>query len=191
VQRIYEQLHGLYTPFLEPITTRKLTKTNRIIDVIFSSVIFTDGNNFVSNFVGIYRQSISVYDTVGIYRQMYSVGIYQQMYSIGIYRPYCRWIIQFFVKLKRCDDVDFFRWFYRRNDQGIQTGISVQWRGTVTNELTNGYTNGNFPLVIPSVKANVYPLYRLSHPLFSFFFPIPTLPLFSTQALKLTFQCHF
>jgi hypothetical protein len=68
VQRIYEQLHGLYTPFLEPITTRKLTKTNRIIDGIFSFVIFTDGNNFVSNFVGIYRQSISVCDTVGIYR---------------------------------------------------------------------------------------------------------------------------
>ena len=31
----------------------------------------------------------------------------------------------FFGKLQRCDDMDFFRRFYRWNDRGIQTVISV------------------------------------------------------------------
>jgi len=72
--------------------------------------------NSVSNVVGIYRQTIFISNTV------------------GIYRPYCRQI------MKRCNSVMtwiFFRWFYRRKDRGIQTGISVQWCDTVTGGLLN------------------------------------------------------
>jgi hypothetical protein len=50
-------------------TTRKSEKSNGITDGIFPSVIYTDGNNFVSKSVGIYRRNKSVGDTVGIYRQ--------------------------------------------------------------------------------------------------------------------------
>jgi hypothetical protein len=58
-------------------TTRKPAKTNRITDVIFSSVILTDGNNSISNSVGIYRQHNSVGDPISIYRRHIFVGIYQ------------------------------------------------------------------------------------------------------------------
>jgi len=87
----------------------------------------------------------------------------------------------FFGKLQRCDDVDFFRWFYRRNYRGIQTGIVVQWRATFTSGITDGYTDGNVPSVIPSVKASIYPLCRHSLPLFLLLLPLllphPTSPL--------------
>ena len=61
-----------------PITTRKLEKTNGITDGNISSVVITDGLNFVSKSVGIYRRTNSVGDTVGIYRWNMSVGIYRQ-----------------------------------------------------------------------------------------------------------------
>jgi len=102
--------------------------------------------------------------------------------------------------LKSCNGVItliFFRWFYRRKDWGIQIGISVQWRGTVTGGLTDGYTDRTFMSVIPSVKTNIYPFCRLSLSLFLLLLPhpnsplsncsqppIPTLPLFLTQLLK-------
>jgi len=66
------------------------------------------------------------------------------------------------------------RRFYRRNDRGIQTKISVQWCDTVTDKIING----SKPSVIPSEK----PLYthRSADTLFLcfsfFFFPIPPLP---------------
>jgi len=85
--------------------------------------------------------------------------------------------------LKSCNGVMtliFFRWFYRQKDRGIQTGISIQWRDTVTDGLTDGYIDGIFLSVIPSVKANIYPLCDSLFLYFSFFFPffflIPTLP---------------
>jgi hypothetical protein len=98
--------------------------------------------------------------------------------------------------LKSCNGVMtwiFFRWFYRRNDRGIQIRISVPWCGTVT----GGLTDRTCPSVIPSVKANIYPLCRLSLPLFPLLLPlpnynqppIPILPLFSTQALKFLILC--
>jgi len=37
-------------------TTRKPEKNNEITDGIFPSVIYTDGNSFVSKSVGIYRR---------------------------------------------------------------------------------------------------------------------------------------
>jgi len=51
-----------------PITTRKPEKTNEITDVNIPSVVITDGLNSVSKFVGIYRRTNSVGDTVGIYQ---------------------------------------------------------------------------------------------------------------------------
>jgi len=50
------------------VTTRKSAKTNGITDGHFTSVIFIDENNFVSDSVGIYRRTNFVNDTVGIYR---------------------------------------------------------------------------------------------------------------------------
>jgi hypothetical protein len=125
-----------------------------------------------------------------VYTEKICPSVYTDRIADGLY--------SFFEKLQRCDEVDFFfRQFYRRNDRGIQTGISVQWRGTVTSGLTGGYTDGTCPSVNASVKANIYPLCRHSLPLFLLLLPhpnsplpncsqppIPTLPLFSTQALK-------
>jgi len=59
------------------------------------------------------------------------------------------------------------RWFYWRNNQGIQTEIAVQWRGTVTDEITDGITDGFILSVIPSEKTIIYPpICRHSLPLF-------------------------
>jgi len=46
--------------FIIKYITRKLAKTNEITDRIIWSVIFTDGYNFVSNFVGLYRQTFAI-----------------------------------------------------------------------------------------------------------------------------------
>jgi len=83
----------------------------------------------------------------------------------------------FFWKLQRGDDMDFFKRFYQWNYWGIQTGIAVHRRGTSTNRITDGYTDGMCPLVIPSVKASIYPLCRHSLPLFLLLLPHPTSPL--------------
>jgi len=56
---------------------------------MFPSVIIIDGNNSVSNSVGIYRWPISIGKTVGIYRRKY---------FIGIYRPFRRRGVQFVWK---------------------------------------------------------------------------------------------
>jgi hypothetical protein len=48
-------------------TTRKPEKSNGITEGIFSSVIYTDGNNSVSKSVGIYRRIYSVGNSIGIY----------------------------------------------------------------------------------------------------------------------------
>ena len=58
---------NLWTCQVNQVTTRKPTKTNGI----------TNGNNFVSNYVGIYRQHNSVGDPVAIYWRNNFVGIYQ------------------------------------------------------------------------------------------------------------------
>jgi len=151
------------------ITTRKSTKTNEIIDKNFLSVIFIDGKNFRLHLC----QYIPRDNT-------------HQRYGRSIPMEYVCWYIptvsptNYIIFLKSCNDMMmwiFFGWFYRRNDRGIQTGISVQWHGTFTGEITDGYTDRNFPSVIPSVKVNIYPLCRHSIPLFSFFFPIPPPPL--------------
>ena len=68
----------------------------------------------------------------------------------------------------------FFKQFYWQNGWEIQTGISVQWCGIVTSEITNGYTDETCPSVIPSVKANIYPLCWHSLPLFLLLLPHPT-----------------
>jgi hypothetical protein len=121
-------------------------------------------------------------------RSIYTDGISPSVYTDYITN-------EIYIILKRWNDVmtlDFFRWFYRRNDREIQTGISVQWRGPFTVRITDRTCLS----VIPSVKTNIYPLYRLSPPLFLLLPhpnsplpncnqpPIPTLPRFSTQALK-------
>jgi len=134
-------------------TTRKSAKTNGI----------TDGYNSVSKSIGIYRQIPSVSDTVDIYRRIcrYIPTVSPTDYTVFLksYNGVMTWI--------------FFRRFYRRNDRGIQTGISVQW----CNTFTGGITDGTCPSVIPSVKVNIYPLCRHSLPLFLLLLPHPTSPL--------------
>ena len=160
-------------------TTRKSTKTNRITDGMFSSIIFSNENNSVSNFIGIYRQTISVGNTVSIYWWMYSVGT--DRIADRLYRF-----------LKSCNGVMtwiFLKWFYRWNDRGIQTGISIQWCSTFTGRLSNG----TCPSLIPSVKTNIYPLCWLSLPLFLFLLPLlllhpnSPLPNCSQQPIQLCF----
>jgi len=127
-------------------TTRKSVKTNRITDKIILSVIFTDGYNYVCNLVSLYRETFVVGNNYRWHR------IADRIYRI----------------LKKRNNVmtwNFFRWFYRQNDRGIQTGIYVQWRVPFTVKITDGYTDRTCPSVIPSVKANIFALCRLS-PLF-------------------------
>ena len=91
-------------------------------------------------------------------RSIYTDGISPSVYTDYITN-------EIYIILKRWNDVmtwDFFRWFYRWNNREIQTGISVQWRGPFTIRITDGTCLS----VIPSVKTNIYPLYRLSPPLF-------------------------
>jgi hypothetical protein len=76
---------------------------------------------------------------------------------------------------------NFFRWFYRRNDRGIQIGISVQWRDPFTIRITDGYTNKTCLSVIPSVKANISTLCRLSPPLFLLLLPHHNSPLLNCK----------
>ena len=69
---VFFPIQLLYLRILSPnlrhiITTRKPEKTNGITNGNIPSVIITDGHNFVSKFVGIYRRPQSVGDTVGIY----------------------------------------------------------------------------------------------------------------------------
>ena len=69
---VFFPIQLLYLRILSPnlrhiITTRKPEKTNGITNGNILSVIITDGHNFVSKFVGIYRRPQSVGDTVGIY----------------------------------------------------------------------------------------------------------------------------
>jgi len=100
-----------------------------------------------------------------VYTEGRILSVYTDRIADGLYRF-----------LKSCNNVMtwiFFIWFYRRNDWGIQTEISVQWRGTVT----CGLTDGTCPLMIPSVKANIYSLCRLSLPLFLLLLPHPNSPL--------------
>ena len=81
--------------------------------------------------------------------------------------------------LKRRNNVmtwNFFRRFYRQNDQGIQTGISVQWCDAFTVRITDGYTDRTYPSVIPSIKANISTLCRLFPPLFLLLPPHPNSP---------------
>jgi len=107
-----------------------------------------------------------------------NLSVFTDSYSpLAIWSVYTDGRYNFFGKLQRCDDVDFFRRFYRQNYQGIQTGIAVQWRGTSTGDITDEYTDGTCPSVIPSVKASIYPLCRHSLPLFLLLLPHPTSPL--------------
>ena len=136
-------------------TTRKPEKTNGITDGIFPSVIITDGNNSVSNSVGIYRQHKPVSETVGIYRR------FRRLFRryIPTVSP-MGYIYSLSGNMQRRGDV---RRFYRRNYRGIQTEIAVQWRGTVT----DGITDGVLPSVIPSEKTIICPrICRHSLPLF-------------------------
>ena len=56
---------------------------------------------------------------LSVYTDRQYQSVYTDRIADGLY--------SFFEKLQRCDEVDFFfRQFYRRNDRGIQTGISVQ-----------------------------------------------------------------
>ena len=68
---------------------------------------------------------------------------------------------------------NFFSRVYRRNDRGIQTRFSIQWR----DPFAVGITDGTCPSVIPLIKANIYTLCRLSPPLFLLFLPHPNSPL--------------
>ena len=67
---------------------------------IFSSLILTDGNNFVSNSVGIYRRNKAFGDTVGIYHRSIP-SVYTDRIADGLY--------SLFEKLQQCGDMDLFQ----------------------------------------------------------------------------------
>jgi hypothetical protein len=62
-------------------------KTNRIIDGIILSVIFTDEYNSVSNFVGLYRQTFAVGNNYRLYRFCRQFGRYIPMELFDRYIP--------------------------------------------------------------------------------------------------------
>jgi len=62
--------------------------------------------------------------------------------------------------------------YCRQTHQGIQTGISVQWRDLFTIRMADGI----HPSVSPSAKVNIWPPCRPSPPLFLLLLPHPTLP---------------
>jgi hypothetical protein len=66
---------------------------------------------------------------------------------------------------------------YRRNHQGIQTGIFVQWSGRFTVRIADESADRSSPSVIPSVKVNIWSLCRPSPPLFLHLLPHPNSPL--------------
>ena len=92
---------------------------------------------------------------------------------------------------------------YRRNHQGIQTGIFVQWSGRFTVRIADESANRSSPSVIPSVKVNKWPLCQPSPSLFLHLLlhpnsPLPNykqpaphkkknLPLLSTSHISLSF----
>jgi hypothetical protein len=131
------------------------------------SIIITDGIDSICNTVDIYRQTTSGR------RLVYTDGLLSSVYTDhianGIYRILKRW--------NSVMTWSFFKRFYRWNDRGIQTGIFVQWRGPFTVRMTDGYTDGTCSLMIPSVIAKIYPLCRLSPPLFLLLLPHPNSPL--------------
>jgi len=169
------------------LTTRKPEKTNGITDRIFpfqNLSVYTDDLNLSA--------TPSVY-TDRIFSSVYTDGFADGVYSLA-------------GNMQRRGDV---RRFYRRNYRGIQTEIAVQWRGTVTDGITDG-TDGLLPSVIPSEKTIICPpicrhylplflLLLLSHPTS----PLPNCssppklqpnthpnsPLFSTRALKFLISC--
>ena len=79
---IFTHLHVLSVS--QSNTTRKPEKSNRIIDRIFLSVIYTNENNSISKSVGIYRRTDSVGNSLGIYRRNISVGIYCRFHRRNI-----------------------------------------------------------------------------------------------------------
>jgi hypothetical protein len=92
----------------------------------------------------------------------------------------------FFWKLQRQDDVDFFKRIYQQKYRGIQTRTAKQGRVANTGKIIDGGTDGIFPSVISLVNPSIYCLCRHSlflcfSFLFPFFFPIPPLP-FQTAA---------
>ena len=97
---------------------------------------------------------------------------YQRKYSVGSYYRQTKFRLKICRYIPTVSPTDyFFRWFYRRNDRGIQTEIAIQWHGTVT----DGITDEMYPSVIPSVKTIIYtPSADTLFLCFSFFFfPIP------------------
>jgi len=134
---------------------------NRILITMIRIVIF---QFWLSNLF--WKQTIG--DAVGIYRWNNFVSIYRRRET-------------FFESCNGVMTWIFFRRIYRRKYRGIQTRIVDQWRVANTGGITNDYTDGNIPLVMPSVNAGIYSLCRHSFFLcfsffFPFFFPIPPLP---------------
>ena len=84
------------------ITTRKSTKTNEIIDKNFLSVIFIDGKNS--------RLHLCQYIPRDNTHQRYGRSIPMEYVCWYIYIDrIADELYNFFEKLQRCDDVDFFR----------------------------------------------------------------------------------
>jgi len=108
------------------------------------------------------------------YRRKYSIGSYyrQTKFCLKICQYIPTKIFHRYISTISLTDY-FFKWFYLRNDWGIQTEIVVQWHGTVTDEITDKM----YPSVIPLVKTIIYtPSADTLFLCFSFFFPIPPLP---------------
>ena len=115
-----------------------------------------------------------------------NLSVYTDRFADGIY--------SLSGNMQRCGDV---RWFYWRNDRGIQTEIAVQWRGTVTDRITEGINPSvilsgktiictHLPTLSSFVSSSSSFLSHLSPPKLQ---PTthPNSPLFSTWALKLIF----
>jgi len=161
-------------------TTRKPEKTNRITDRIFPSVIITDGNNFVSKSVGIYRQPRSVGEMVGIYRRQYSVGIYRPFRRRGIqfvWKYATAWWRQTILPTEWPRDSNWdshtVTWHCHRQIPSVGDSIGK-----------NNYIPTHLPTLSSSVSPSSSFPSHLSPPKLQ---PTthPNSPLFSTRALKL------
>jgi len=114
-------------------------------------------------------QNLSVY-TDSLYpsakRSVYTNENIPSVYISSVYTDrFADEICSLSGNIQRRGDV---RRFYQR----IQTEITVQWRGTIADGITDGIS----PSVIPLVKAIIYPPFRWHSLSLFFFFHISPLP---------------
>jgi hypothetical protein len=113
-----------------------------------------------------FRRYFGVIFTDRFYSIANSIGIYRQKYSIDKYRRNYNQNKKNFKKPKIKMTCIFYGCFYRRNYSWIQTGKVIQWRVTFTDKLANGLTDKTILSVNPSVIVNIWISHWHSHFLF-------------------------